>query len=66
VAVGGVLRAALRPGHNYIGTEHLLLGLLSVSSPVSDAAPGLGLTAARAGELILAEIAAIQARKAAN
>jgi Clp amino terminal domain, pathogenicity island component len=60
------LKSALRLGHNYIGTEHLLLGLLSRGGPVTDAFTGLGLPPERAEELITAEIAAFQARKEAN
>ncbi|HTT90454.1 MAG TPA: Clp protease N-terminal domain-containing protein [Acidimicrobiales bacterium] len=38
------LKVALRFGHNYIGTEHLLLGVLAAGGPVADslAAAGLG------------------------
>jgi hypothetical protein len=56
-AVKGALRSALRLGHNYIGTEHLLLGILSTDGPVADAFAGLGLTPRRAEELITAELA---------
>ncbi|NUR90539.1 MAG: ATP-dependent Clp protease ATP-binding subunit, partial [Nonomuraea sp.] len=39
------LREALRLGHNYIGTEHLLLGILSLEEgPVVEALAGLGVT----------------------
>jgi len=60
------LKSALRLGHNYIGTEHLLLGLLSRTGPVTDAFSGLGLTPERAGGLVTAELAGFQARKEAN
>jgi hypothetical protein len=60
------LKSALRLGHNYIGTEHLLLGLLSGGGPVADAFAGLGLPPGRAEELIAAELAGFQARKEAN
>ena len=60
------LKSALRLGHNYIGTEHLLLGLLSSDGPVTDAFAGLGLSPERAEELIAAELAGFQARKEAN
>jgi hypothetical protein len=66
IALKEALKSALRLGHNYIGTEHLLIGLLSRGGPVSDAFTGLGLPAERAEELITAEIAAFQARKEAN
>ena len=52
---------ALRYGHNYIGTEHLLLGLLLVGGTVTEAFAALGLSLQRAEELIAAEIAALQA-----
>jgi hypothetical protein len=60
----GALRSALRLSHNYIGTEHLLLGLLFAGGPVTDALSGLGLTPQRAEQLVAAEIAAFQARRA--
>jgi Clp amino terminal domain, pathogenicity island component len=60
------LKSALRLGHNYIGTEHLLLGLVSRPGPVRDAFGGLGLTPERAQELVTAELAGFQARKEAN
>ena len=65
-ALKEALKSALRLGHNYIGTEHLLLGVLSRGGPVTDAFTGLGLPAERAEEFITAEIAAFQARKEAN
>jgi Clp amino terminal domain, pathogenicity island component len=46
------LRWALRLGHNYIGTEHLLLGAISLEGPVQEALAGLGLTEARAGQVL--------------
>jgi Clp amino terminal domain, pathogenicity island component len=63
-ALKGALKWALRLGHNYIGTEHLLLGLLFAGGPVTDALSGLGLTPQRAEQLVAAEIAAFQARRA--
>ena len=65
-ALKGALKAALRLGHNYIGTEHLLLGVLSAGGPVTEAFGALGLTPQRAEELIAAEIAAYQARREAG
>jgi hypothetical protein len=62
-ALKGALRSALRLGHNYIGTEHLLLGVLSVEGPVRDAFAELGLPAQRAEELVIAELSAIVAGK---
>ena len=56
------LKWALRMGHNYIGTEHLLLGVLFTGGPVAEAFTGLGLTPQRAEELITAELTAYVAR----
>jgi hypothetical protein len=64
-ALKGALKSALRLGHNYIGTEHMLLGLLSVSGPTTDALSALGLTPERAEQLIAAELAALQASETA-
>ena len=61
-ALKGALKAALRLGHNYIGTEHLLLGLLATDDPVSAALDGLGLTLPRAEAQLAAELAGFQAR----
>ena len=55
------LKWALRMGHNYIGTEHLLLGVLFSDGPVAEAFTQLGLTPQRAEELLTAELAAYQA-----
>lgn len=57
------LKWALRLGHNYIGTEHLMLGVLSAGGPVTEALAGLGLTPQRGEQLITAEIAAALARR---
>ena len=62
----GSLRWALRLSHNYIGTEHLLLGVTFEAGPASDALTAIGLSPQRAEELVTAEIAAFQARKEAN
>lgn len=55
------LRAALRLGHNYIGTEHLLLGVLDTGRSAAEAFAGLGLTSERAARLIADAIQEIQA-----
>jgi ClpA/ClpB-like protein len=60
------LKWALRLGHNYIGTEHLMLGVLSAGGQVTDALSNLGLTPARGEQLITAEIAAILDRRKAR
>jgi Clp amino terminal domain, pathogenicity island component len=59
-AVKSSLKAALRLGHNYIGTEHFLLGLLSEGGRATDAFAALGLTTDRAERLVAAEISAYQ------
>jgi hypothetical protein len=60
------LKSALRLGHNYIGTEHFLLGLLAESGPVTEAFTALGLTPDRAEGLIAEELAAYEALRASN
>ncbi len=65
-ALKGALKSALRLGHNYIGTEHLLLGVLFAGGQVTDALSALGLSPQRAEQLLAAEIAAFQARRAAG
>ena len=56
------LRWALRMGHNYIGTEHLLLGVLFTGGPVAEGFIALGLTPQRAEGLITAELVDYVAR----
>jgi hypothetical protein len=60
------LRWALRLGHNYIGTEHLLLGVTFEGGPASGALTALGLSPQRAEQLIATELDSTRARKAAN
>jgi hypothetical protein len=55
------LKWALRMGHNYIGTEHLLLGVMYMGGPAAEAFIGLGLSPQRAEQLITAELSAYQA-----
>jgi hypothetical protein len=66
----GVLRetvkAALRMGHNYVGTEHLLLGILLADGAAARTLTGLGLTTERAEQGLAAELAAFQARRHAG
>lgn len=50
-------RAALRLGHNYIGTEHLLLGVVSSDGPVLEAFSQLGLRADLIESAITVEVA---------
>ncbi len=54
-ALRGSLKAALRFGHNYIGTEHLLLGILVADSPTSEALAAAGLDSDTAERLLTAE-----------
>ena len=62
-ALKGALRTALRLGHNYIGTEHLLLGVIDARVPAADALAGLGLTPEAARVFLAAEFAEIQAAR---
>jgi hypothetical protein len=56
------LREALHLGHNYIGTEHLLLGLLrNDNEPTARLLIGLGVTHDAADRWVRAELTAIQA-----
>src|SRR5262249_5187052 len=48
----GTLKAALRLGHNYIGTEHVLLGILFASGPAGQALASSGLDAETAERLM--------------
>jgi Clp amino terminal domain, pathogenicity island component len=50
------LREALRLGHNYVGTEHILLALLAEEVQASSVLAGLGVTQARTEELIRATL----------
>src|SRR5271155_1180667 len=64
-ALKSAVRGALRLGHNYIGTEHLLLGVIDAGGPAGAAlAAGLGLTSETAREHMKAEIAEVQAKRA--
>ena len=57
------LTAALRLKHNYIGTEHLLLGILQAHGDAAHRLADLGLTSEVAERQIAAEFAAIQAQR---
>ena len=50
------LREALRLGHNYVGTEHILLALLAEEVQAAAVLAGLGVTSARTEELIRATL----------
>ena len=56
--------ATLRLGHNYIGTEHLLLGIVSADSPTANTLRTLGLSAAVVEPAINDEIARIRSEVA--
>ena len=62
------LRVALRLGHNYIGTEHLLLGVTANEGPVLEALSRLGLRADLIEGAVTVEIAeaVLQQRRQAN
>jgi Clp amino terminal domain, pathogenicity island component len=61
-ALRGTLKAALRLGHNYIGTEHVLLGILFAGGPAGQALASSGLDAETAERLLAAELAELRAR----
>jgi ATP-dependent Clp protease ATP-binding subunit ClpA len=65
-ALRETVKAALRLGHNYVGTEHLLLGILLADGDAARALTGLGLTAERAEQALAAEFAAIRAQRQAG
>jgi hypothetical protein len=65
-AMEGTLKAALRLGHNYIGTEHILLGLLFADDDTARQLGELGLTVERVEDGVAEEIARIQAQRAAG
>ena len=62
IVLNETLRAALRLGHNFIGTEHLLLGLFEYGGRIPEALTALGLTQQYAEEQVTAKLAEIQAR----
>jgi hypothetical protein len=57
------LKSALRLGHNYIGTEHLLLGILQAGGSAAEAFASLGLTLEAAQQLMADEFEQFQARR---
>ena len=65
-ALKGALKAALRYGHNYIGTEHLLLGVLFAGGATAQALASLGLDGQAVERLLAIEFAEIQARRKAG
>jgi ATP-dependent Clp protease ATP-binding subunit ClpA len=59
----GALRQALHLGHNYIGTEHILLGLVDEQDSTAAALAGLGVTKPAVQQQITAAFAALQASR---
>jgi hypothetical protein len=62
-AMRGTVMTALRMGHNYIGTEHILLGILHADDETGQRLAGLGLTADRAERALADMFARIQASR---
>ena len=59
----GALRWALQMGHNYIGTEHILMGLLDENDATASALAGLGLAKPAVKRELTRQFAAIQAAR---
>ena len=59
----GALRQALHLGHNYIGTEHLLLALVDEQDATAATLAGLGVTKPAVQQQITAAFAALQASR---
>ena len=60
IAIRGALTAALKLGHNYIGTEHLLLGIVQGKGEVGRVLIRLGVTAGFTERALAEEFAKIQ------
>jgi hypothetical protein len=59
----GARRQALHLGHNYIGTEHILLGLVDEQDGTAATLAGLGVTRPAVQQQITAAFAALQASR---
>jgi ATP-dependent Clp protease ATP-binding subunit ClpA len=59
----GALKAALRLGHNYIGTEHLLLGILFAEGDAAQPFTAAGLDVGRVEAWLTEAFAKIQAER---
>lgn len=59
----GTVKAVLRLGHNYVGTEHLLLGALFADGSAATTLQELGVTAQAVEQGIATEIARIQVER---
>ena len=62
-ALKGAFKAALRLRHNYIGTEHLLEGLLLAQGPAAPVLTSLGLGVEAVEQRVRAELARIVAAR---
>jgi len=62
-SLGGALRWALQMGHNYIGTEHILMGLLDENDATASALAGLGLDKPAVKRELTRQLAGIQAAR---
>jgi hypothetical protein len=63
VAFKEALRSALRLGHNYIGTEHLLLGVVAGRGAVAESLAAIGLRPSLVESALAVELAEIQLRR---
>jgi ATP-dependent Clp protease ATP-binding subunit ClpA len=59
----GALRWALRMGHNYIGTEHILVGLIDENDVTASALTGLGLAMPAVKRELTRQFAEVQATR---
>ena len=59
----GALKWALQMGHNYIGTEHILMGLLDENDATASALAGLGLAKHAVKRELTRQFAAVQAAR---
>jgi hypothetical protein len=57
------LKAALRLGHNYIGTEHLLLGVIAGRGAVAESLAGIGLRPSVVESALAVEMAEMQLQR---
>src|SRR6202167_1670896 len=62
-AMRGAVATALKLRHNYIGTEHLLLGILDAKGGTAESLIGLELSTALTSRLLEEEFARIQAQR---
>jgi Clp amino terminal domain, pathogenicity island component len=61
--IRGAVTAVFKLGHNYIGTEHLLLGILNANGDAGQVLIGLGLTAGLTERALVNEFTRIQAQR---